>query len=93
MPERPLREDEITEVTRDLYHGHTLRSEVSDEEMDSAQEAAIELIVLAGFDEGDSDHFGAEMGDIVQSLLTVVMLRVPQLRDRLNSKSVIIEED
>jgi hypothetical protein len=50
---------------------------------DGAQEAAIQLITLAGFDAQDSDHFGAEMSDIVQSLLQIVMIRCPQLADRL----------
>jgi hypothetical protein len=50
---------------------------------DAAQEAAIELITMAGFDAQDSDHFGSEMGDVVQTLLTVVMMRCPQLADRI----------
>jgi hypothetical protein len=88
----PLREDQVTDLVRELYHGHTLReSEVSESELDHATEAAIELIILAGFDEGDSDHWGAEMGDIVQSLLTVVMLRVPQLRERLTDHEIVLD--
>lgn len=56
---------------------------LADEIRNGAQEAAIELITMAGFDGQDSDHFGVEMGDVVQTLLQIVMIRCPQLANRI----------
>lgn len=78
-----LREDQVKQVVRELYEGHTTRSDVSDGDFEDAREAAILLLQMAGFDEQDSDNWGADMGDIAQSLATVLMLRVPQLRQRI----------
>src|SRR6478735_1999623 len=81
-------------LVKNLYLNHTSRAlEVDENTVESAAEAAIKLIILAGFDEQDSDYFGAEMGDIVQSLLTVVMLRCPQLRDRLIEDAIELSDD
>jgi hypothetical protein len=52
-----------------------------------AQEAAIKLLEMAGFDAQDSDHFGDEMGDVVQTLLTIAMMRCPQLAERIMDAS------
>jgi len=76
-------ETAATVLTSNLYQNHTGRHDVIPADVDEAQQAAIELIIMAGFDAQDSDYFGAEMGDTVQSLLTVVILRCPQLRNRL----------
>ena len=54
---------------------------------DAAQEAAIKLLEMAGFDAQDSDHFGAEMGDVVQTLLMIAMMRCPQLAERVSDAS------
>lgn len=75
-----------------LYHLHASES-VTPSEVDLAfaREAAVELIIMAGFDGSDSDHLGDEMGSTVQTLLTVVMLRCPQLADRILGKDNIVQ--
>lgn len=81
---------QTAEMVKALYNSTILELNLSDTPdraetlIDGAQEAAIELIVMAGFDAQDSDHFGAEMSDIVQTLLTIVMVRCPQMADRIN---------
>jgi hypothetical protein len=86
-----MSEFQVGEVTKELYHGHTLRSDVSDGDFEDAREAAIQLLIMAGFDESDSDNWGAEMGDVAQSLATVLMLRVPQLRQRIFDNEISLE--
>lgn len=91
MAKISMSEIAATVLTRNLLENHVgrLQSVGINLEYEDAQKAATELIFLAGFDEQDSDNFGAEMGDVVKSLLTVVMLRVPQLAQRLNDSEIV----
>lgn len=76
--------DPVQEAIRDLFNvtmGDTAIT--SDFAVEECQEAAIELIIMAGFDCDDSDAFGFKMGDRVQRLLEVVMAMCPQLRERI----------
>lgn len=52
-------------------------------DIEEAKEAAIMLLIDAGRDESEDDTWGDDMGDSAQSLLTVVMLRVPALARRV----------
>lgn len=93
MRERVLREDQVRVIARELYHGHSLReNEVTLDEVTEAGEAADRLIELAGFDLADSDNWGADMGSTVKLLLETVMMRVPQLRERLLAEEVILDD-
>lgn len=52
--------------------------------VDLANEAAIQLIVEGGFDAGDSDLiFGGEMDDVCQTLLAAAFMLQPQLATRI----------
>lgn len=80
-----LREDQIQhEIT--LVHNTTVHDLVREEEevqIETAHEAADALITMAGFDNDDSDHFGATMGSVVHSALSIALMRCPQLAERL----------
>jgi hypothetical protein len=55
----------------------------ADENFEQALEAAIELIDMAGFGPEDSDAYGKEMSDHTQTLLTMALMRCPQLAERI----------
>src|SRR5688572_15127297 len=46
------------------------------EQLDAANDKAIEFIIECGFDSVDSDQLGDEMCDSVQTLLTLAFLRI-----------------
>lgn len=73
------------------------RKHHADENFEPAIEAAIELIGMGGFGPEDSDAYGKEMSDYVQTLLTAAFMRCPQLAERILGRaddgySIILEE-
>lgn len=50
--------------------------------VDDATQSAITLIAQAGFDEQDSDQLGDACGDVLQTVLTIALLRLPQLDEQ-----------
>lgn len=54
-------------------------------EWDAANEASIEAIAAAGFDQDDSDRVGAPMGEDVQALLTLAFVRCPELMEHFGA--------
>jgi len=72
-----------------IYRQHLLEINTTDDAtmaetvIENAVEAAIKLLFMAGFDAQDSDHFGDEMGDSAQTLLTMVMMRCPELATKV----------
>lgn len=49
-----------------------------------AREVAIDLIVTSGYDSSDKDALGEPIGDTVQSLLMVALMRAPEIGSTLN---------
>lgn len=54
-----------------------------------AREAAESLIVDGGYGPDDSDLFGSEMGDLVQTLLMCAIMRQPDMVDEWNEKGML----
>jgi uncharacterized protein (UPF0276 family) len=77
---------QVREDVTSIYETHMRSAYLSEDELEDCREAAIDLIVMAGFDQDDSDHQGDSMDNVVQSLLMVVMARCPQMRDRILGK-------
>lgn len=70
----------------------------AEDNFDQAVDAAMELIVMAGFDPEDSDAYGMEMSDHTQTLLTMALMRCPQLADRIlghtdDGSRIVLEQD
>lgn len=78
-----------TELTLNLVEWHRAKLaaendiETAHQMYHAAGDAAIDLLVASGYDSQDSDQWGQEIGDLVQSLLTVVILRAPDLAEHL----------
>src|SRR5690349_15406478 len=77
--------------TASLVLHHRSPHLVNNDELEACNEAATNLIEMAGFDLNDSDYFGDEMGSVVHPLLALVMQRVPQLRERINEGEIRLE--
>lgn len=96
LQEHRLLDNETTQCVRQAFHvnARKLRMDFGAEEaqvrVDDAADAAIALIVEAGFDSSDSDLFGNEVSDVLQTLLQIAMMRCPQLADRIMGRDDVI---
>lgn len=68
---------------RDLYERHARESVTPEADLEEAFEAVDDLLMMAGYDHGDSDDLGDQYSGPVRSLLLITMLRSAQLRRRI----------
>lgn len=80
MPTQPIPRERVTELVAELVQLHTEAVKNFDDDEDriaAAADKAIEFICDGGYDSIDSDYLGDETCDVLQSLLTVALLRWP----------------
>lgn len=77
---------------RELYNASMSEaSGLSDDEVNLLADLAVELVIDCGYDAEDSDAFGDEMGNVAQTLLILLLARVPNLREAAINRQVTIE--